>query len=160
MMNKVIKRIAMLFMVCGLAVSVSFGVDLYGENLENYQKLKAEIEEYAKEYGDVGECKWDEDKKTFLGENVDWRLCKAQKVVLFFDEIRAMKVKKNDLNIAIQKVREMPLFKNDGDIYAYAKNSNLKIFWEHWMGYGKWDELKRGLRMDGARSGYWKKLAE
>lgn len=41
-MKKAIKRIAMLFMVCGLAVSVSFGAAGYG----NIDMLKAEIEEF------------------------------------------------------------------------------------------------------------------
>lgn len=41
-MNKARKMVVMLLMIFG-AVSVSFGVDLYG-NEEPYQKLKAEVE--------------------------------------------------------------------------------------------------------------------
>ncbi len=154
-MKKAIKRIAMLFVVCGLAVSVSFGVDLYG-NEEHYQKLKAEVEEY----GDVGKCKWDENGKRIISKDVNGRVCEFQNIIAFFDEIKAMKVEKNELQVAINKVKEMPRFKNDSRIYSKAKGAYFqeKAFWDSvWY---DWESAKNKMEMDGARRGYWKKLAE
>lgn len=58
-MRKAIKKIAMLFMVCGLAVSVSFGAWVSEENEAMYQKLKAEVEEVENRWNinvDDSEC--------------------------------------------------------------------------------------------------------
>lgn len=158
-MKKAIKRIAMLFMVCGLVVSVSFGAWIPKNYEENYQKLKAEVEEY----GDVGKCKWDEDGKGNHSEGVDWRVCEFQKVLLFFDEIRATEGRDgnyDDFAKAVKKVREIPLFKNDSGIYSYAKGAyfNEKPFWE--SVWNNWESAKNKMEMDWARRGYWKKLAE
>lgn len=158
-MRKAIKRIAMLFIVCGLVVSVSFGVDLLYNSEKNYQKLKAEMEEY-----DVGrECKG--------GGSLDgW--CNLKNVIAFFDEIKATELKDNELknkitgrtyrpfDVAVEKVREMPRFKNDSGIYSYAKGAYFKeeAFWK--SVWHEWEETKSNLEIDGARRGYWKKMAE
>ena len=153
-MNKVFKRIAMLFIGCGLAFSVSMGAWIPKNYEENYQKLKAEVEEY----GGVEDCKWSEDGKLISGN-----LCQYKNVIAFFDEIRATEGRDgnfDDFIKAVKKVREIPRFKNDGGIYTYVKGAyfNEKIFWENV--FDEWDKTKRQLRMDGFRSGYWKKLAE
>lgn len=155
-MNKAREMVAvMLLMAFGL-VSVSFGVDLLGEE-EHFEKLKAEVEEYGGE-----ECKWSEDGKIISGD-----LCQYKKILMFFDEIRAREVKScgkwaktcfaiDKFDIAVKEVKEKPLFKNDIKISNYRWNNSN--WWE--SVFDEWDKTKRQLRMDGARRGYWKKLAE
>lgn len=104
----------MLLMIFG-AVSVSFGVDLYG-NEELYQKLKAEVEVMVASVEKSRNIVIDE----YSCNNALWknrsdmeRLCELKNVLAFFDELRAMEVENDDLGLAIAKVREMPRFKND-----------------------------------------------
>ena len=188
-MNKARKMVVVLLMVFG-AVSVAMGEWIPEADEANYQKLKAEMAEY----GNAEECKWSEDGKKLISERSeslnDLRLCKFQKVVLFFDEIRAIEITKKQASrwgicfgekkwktcdkydkfrVAIKEVREMPLFKNDSIFYARASDSytgggNLERFWERWIGKydfdGEWNKIKIEMEIDGARRGYWKKLAE
>lgn len=149
--------VVVLLMVFG-AVSVSFGAWISEENEANYQKLKAEVEEYG---GGEG-CKWSEDGKKVISGG---RICEFQNIIAFFDEIRVMEVKTkkefdSPFDIALKKVREMPRFKNDSRIYTQAKGAYFKeqAFWE--IVWYDWERAKGSMRIDGARRGYWKKLAE
>lgn len=71
--------------------------------------------------------------------------------------------------MAIKKVREMPRFKNDSAIYSYVKgdvgNNREKAYFRYEEGFWKsvfneWERTKSDLEIDGARRGYWKKMAE
>ena len=155
-----------ILMTFGL-VSVGFGVEIPKYHDSKYQKLKTEMEKY-----DVGrECKG--------GGSLD-KWCNLKNVIAFFDEIRARQVKADcgkkkfcqkedrEYGIAMKVVREMPRFKNDTSIYAYVRGNrgsigemayfNKEKFWERvWQ---EWGKVKSDLEIDGARRGYWKKLAE
>lgn len=167
-MKKVRKVAVVMLMVFG-AVSVGFGVEIPKYHDSNYQKLKAEMEEY-----DVGrECKGG-------GSLDEW--CNLKNVIAFFDEIRATEIdvkaikcgteecrKWDAFYMAIKKVREMPRFKNDSAIYSYVKgdvgNNREKAYFRNEEGFWKsvfneWERTKSDLEIDGARRGYWKKMAE
>lgn len=122
-MNKARKMVVMLLMIFG-AVSVSFGVDLYG-NEEPYQKLKAEVEVMVASVEKSRNIVIDE----YSCNNALWknrsdmeRLCELKNVLAFFDEIRITNAEiKNpkglerliNLKETLLKVGEMPRFKND-----------------------------------------------
>lgn len=138
------RKFAIMVLVAFGLVSVSFGVDLYS-NEEPYQKLKAEVEMYD----DGKECiKW------------DYELCHFKNVIAFFDEIRAIEDDKDDFHKAVEKVREMPRFKNDSGIYSYVRTSfrggavfKEEAFWE--SVWSKWNRMKIQLESRAAKKGYW-----
>lgn len=156
-MKKLVFGILMAF---GL-VSISMGAWIPKDDKENYQKLKAEVEEY-----DLV----DFEKRCYTGD-----LNHIKNVIAFFDEIRAREVKADcgkkklcskedrEYGIAMKEVREMPRFKNDGGIYAYVRENRgamhemayfkNKIFWEDV--FNKWDMTKLELESCGAKKGYW-----
>lgn len=180
-MNKAIKRIAMLFVVCGLAVSVSFGVDIM-DNREDYQKLKTEVEVLVASVEKSRNIVIDEDSCN----NALWknrsdmeRLCELKNVLAFFDEIRITNAEiKNpkglerliNLKETLLKVGEMPRFKNDSGIYSYVKfvRSGADAmslggkfdgnFWEKvWQ---KWKETKIEFGISDATIEVWKQAGE
>lgn len=153
-----------ILMAFGL-VSMSFGVDLYS-NEEPYQKLKAEVEMTGKMLYDSGMtsaivddnyCTSKNGGRGYNGTLADF--CKIINIVVFFDELRAMEVEKNELQLAVKKVREMPRFKNDSTIYAYTRNGILNPrFWE--FVERDWDMTKVELNVGKALNGVWKRAKE
>lgn len=163
-MRKAIKRIAMLFMVCGLAVSVSFGYYMFEDEEANYQKLKAEMEEVeSNEYWDGTKvtCSWGEDGEVVIGGRgrrdifaKGW--CGLKNVLAFVDEYRKFdekelekKLKKFNKNARVSgydvfdELKQMPRFKNDMDSGIYY-HRNLSQLLEKAL--EKWKETK--LRWD------------
>ncbi len=158
----------MVLVVFGL-VSVSMGANIPKSDEENYQKLKAEMEEVEQSgnWDRIGAtCSWGEDGKVAVIGNSnlshlygikgkEW--CHLKNVLAFFDEIRAMEVKtKNRLDssfrIAIAKVREIPRFKEDDNIYISVRGNyknqavfNDYAFWKRV--FEKWEELKMELEI-------------
>lgn len=148
-------------------VSVSFGVDLYG-NEENYQKLKAEVEVMVKSVEKSGNIVIDEDScnsRRFERHSELVTLCYVKNVLAFFDELRAMEVENDDLLLAIAKVREMPRFKEDSGIYSYMdetyKNRAIfkdKAFWKRVFEDWKWAKIEFGI--SDATIEVWKQAGE
>ncbi len=136
--------VVMLLMVFG-AVSVSFGAKLWLDE-ENYQKLKAEVEQYGGE-----DCKWSEDGKKLISGD----LCEFKKILMFFEEIRATD---GEFKEVAKKVKEKPLFKEDYRIRNFKEWTSNEIWWK--SRFSEWEYKKIDLGIDGARRDYWKKMAE
>ena len=163
-MNKTKKMVVMLLMVFG-AVSVSMGAYIPKSYEENYQKLKAEMEEAESSFYERWQitCSWDEDGKVVIGDrghNIfvkDW--CELKNVLAFFDEIRAMEVKvdkkkgEREFYVAINKVKQMPRFKEDSGIGITQMSINESRFTAGDNGFWsrvfeKWEEVKLKIVME------------
>lgn len=149
-MRKAIKKIAMLFMVCGLAVSVSFGAWVSEEDEAMYQKLKSEVEEMSmnKYNADVNESEcFKEDGsptyKEFGGERKNRKraiICRYKNVLAFVDEYRANKGKGGIYTY--NEVERIPRFKEDSSIYGWGSIESLLK-----EALKKWEEYKIKLEM-------------
>lgn len=143
-MIEVRKMVVMLLMVFG-AISVSFGYDLTQKQEENYQKLKAEMEEVEQSDWMNLTCSWDEEGEAIIegrgsGQSFakDW--CGLKNVLAFVDEYRKFdkkelekELKKFNKNARVwgddvyNKVKQMDRFKNDvySGIYSCRDLSQL-----------------------------------
>ena len=173
------KRLMFGILVAFGLVSVSMGAWIPEKDEANYQKLKAEMAEY-----DVGrECKgggsldgWC-NLKNVIAFFDEIRASDAQPVCGGSGCKKSngdYERKMSALKVAVFKIREMPRFKNDSAIYFYVKRdngwgeANLNNFLVPYRGespfwkevWREWGEVKSDLEIDGARRGYWKKLAE
>ena len=116
-----------------------------------------EVKKALKNYQNDAYCEFEESPRDGM--------CEAMNVVAFFDEIKATELKDNELknkitgrtyrpfDVAVEKVREMPRFKNDGGIYSYAKGAYFKeeIFWENV--WSKWKMTKLDIGVGLAKQG-------
>lgn len=122
-MNRVIKKIAMLFMVCGLAVSVSFGE--YPEDSYWYSDIKAEVKKYEAYIKELG---WD----NTTCEDDEYHFCYRAKLALLLLEEAAVKY---EADKATRKYKGYdPFNKSYADTYKEMiwKDKRFKIFYGYY----------------------------
>ena len=164
------KRLIGGILVAFSVVSVSMGAYIPKDYEENYQKLKAEMEgvEQSGNWDRIGAtCSWSEDGKVVVIKNSnlshlygtkgkEW--CHLKNVLAFFDEIRAMEVKvdkkkgEREFYVAINKVKQMPRFKEDYGIGITQMSINESRFTAGDNGFWnrvfeKWEILKMELEI-------------
>ena len=161
------KRLILGILVAIGLVSVSFGAYIPKSYEENYQKLKAEMEEVEQSgnWDRIGAtCSWGENGKVVVIKNSnlshlygtkgeEW--CHLKNVLAFVDEYRKFdkkelekELKKFNKNARVwgsdvyRKVEQMPRFKEDSGIYGWKSIERLLE-----NALEKWEILKMELEI-------------
>ncbi len=88
-MSKLVRKIAMLFMVCGLAVSVSSGAKIYEDEQEKIDEVMAQYKKTLKACGmerpTIEKCNDESDKDFYYRFGSSSAICKAERFFNFVE---------------------------------------------------------------------------